>query len=263
TIPVGVYPYQLKLNPAETRLYVTNQVDNSVSVINTSTNAVVSTVSLSNQPLDLVVSATGQWLYVGRPFSSAVDLIDTSFNTVVGSLSPGFSPYTMELSSDGSRLYVTGQDDSDVNMLAVINTGDLSTVATVVLGQGTAGIFGFVQLNSAGSRLYVGDLNGTNASDHVDVIDIDETSATKYTVLSSVAIGQGPRLLDLSADGSRLYVPNSASDSVSIIDTSTNTVVETVPVGDYPVMVLVTPDGSRVYVTEQNAGTVSAISCAS
>jgi YVTN family beta-propeller protein len=48
----------------------------------------------------------------------------------------------------------------------------------------------------------------------------------------------------------RAYVPNQVSNSVSVIDTSSNTVVATVGVGAAPEGVAITPDGARAYVTD-------------
>ncbi|MGA9140126.1 MAG: SdrD B-like domain-containing protein, partial [Methanocella sp.] len=56
------------------------------------------------------------------------------------------------------------------------------------------------------------------------------------------------------------YVTNAGSNSVSVIDTSTNTVVGSpIPVGGAPVDVAITPDGTRVYVTNQASASVSVI----
>ena len=46
----------------------------------------------------------------------------------------------------------------------------------------------------------------------------------------------------------RAYVANFGSDTVSVIDTSSNTVVATVNVGTQPEAVAVTPDGTKAYV---------------
>ena len=49
--------------------------------------------------------------------------------------------------------------------------------------------------------------------------------------------------------GTRVYVANHNSDSVSVIDTATDTVIATVPVPGGAIQAAVTPDGSRAYVT--------------
>src|SRR5687768_17210596 len=55
------------------------------------------------------------------------------------------------------------------------------------------------------------------------------------------------------------YVPNSFSDTVSVIDAATNTVVATVAVGSRPVGVAVSPDGRRVYITNTSSDSVSVL----
>lgn len=53
----------------------------------------------------------------------------------------------------------------------------------------------------------------------------------------------------MSPDGRIVYVPNSDSDSVSVIDVASNTVTRTFRTGGYPTRIAVSPDGRRIYVT--------------
>lgn len=76
---------------------------------------------------------------------------------------------------------------------------------------------------------------------------------------ASLHTGRDPRQLALLPDGSRLYVTDAGSDSVSVIDTdpsspSFHATVATIAVGRHPHGIAVTPDGSRVYVTDAGAG---------
>jgi len=60
------------------------------------------------------------------------------------------------------------------------------------------------------------------------------------------------------------YVANSGSDSISVINLSTNTVVQTIPLplGAFPQEIAATPDGRKLYVTNIGNGTVSVINTA-
>jgi YVTN family beta-propeller protein len=58
------------------------------------------------------------------------------------------------------------------------------------------------------------------------------------------------------------YVANSASDSVSVIDTASNTVIATIPDASFPQGLAVTPDGSRVYTANSGSSTVAVINAA-
>jgi YVTN family beta-propeller protein len=66
---------------------------------------------------------------------------------------------------------------------------------------------------------------------------------------------------DVTPDGASVYVPNLASNSVSVIDTTTNTVVATVPVGVGPAAIDINPSGTFAY-TANAGGGVSVISTA-
>src|SRR5229473_2967650 len=59
------------------------------------------------------------------------------------------------------------------------------------------------------------------------------------------------------------YIVNTGSNSVSVIDTTSNTVVATVRVGALPFGVAITPDGTRAYVTNATDNTLSVIDTAS
>jgi YVTN family beta-propeller protein len=45
----------------------------------------------------------------------------------------------------------------------------------------------------------------------------------------------------ITPDGTRAYVANRFSNTVSVIDTATNTVLSTIPVGPLPLWVAITP----------------------
>ena len=71
----------------------------------------------------------------------------------------------------------------------------------------------------------------------VSILAVSILALTGLCGSSQVVYGQG-----------RAYVANFGSNSVSVIDISSNTVVATVAVGSQPNAVAITPDGTRVYV---------------
>ena len=54
TIPVGVNPLYAVYNPANENIYVANQWSNTVSVIDSSNNTVITTISVGNDPVRIV-----------------------------------------------------------------------------------------------------------------------------------------------------------------------------------------------------------------
>ena len=65
--------------------YVTNAVDNTVSVINTATNTVIGLISVGNYPLGIAITPDGARAYVTNAGDNTVSVINTATNTVIGS----------------------------------------------------------------------------------------------------------------------------------------------------------------------------------
>jgi YVTN family beta-propeller protein len=70
------------------------------------------------------------------------------------------------------------------------------------------------------------------------------------------------RIVTTTQDQTQAYVTNINSNSVSVIDISTNTVIATIPVSGNPNVDAVTPDGTKVYVAA-GAGGISVIDTSS
>lgn len=54
------------------------------------------------------------------------------------------------------------------------------------------------------------------------------------TVIDTISVGLSPDQVTIIPDGTRAYVTNQASNTVSVIDIATNTVITNIPVGVAP-----------------------------
>ena len=79
-------------------------------------------------------------------------------------------------------------------------------------------------------------------------MSVIDTATNTVTGTISSGIGIAPRGVVVTPDGSKVYITNAGSASVSVIDTATNTVTATIPVGFAPNGVAVSPHGRRIYV---------------
>ena len=137
--------------------------------------------------------------------------------------------------------------------ISEIDTATNTVVATVTVGAQPV----TVAVTPDGKRVYVTTIS-SNLSNPGAVLMID--TATN-TVVATVTVGAVPIGVAITPDGKHAYVANSASTTVSVIDTTTTppSVEATVPVGTSPNSVAVTPDGKHTYVTNTNDDTVSVI----
>jgi YVTN family beta-propeller protein len=95
-------------------------------------------------------------------------------------------------------------------------------------------------------------------SEDVSVID----TATNR-VVATVPLGRGLQPGVASPDGKHVYVPDSCSDMIWVIDTASNEALrDGIQVGRAPHSMAVSPDGKTGYVTNLDAGTVSVIDTA-
>jgi YVTN family beta-propeller protein len=79
--------------------------------------------------------------------------------------------------------------------------------------------------------------------------------------LSVAAVAPGAALAQPNCKG-HLYVANSFSDNVSVIDTRRNEVVATIPVGHNPAEMTFTPDQKQIYVSNSGSDSISVIDLA-
>ena len=86
-------------------------------------------------------------------------------------------------------------------------------------------------------------------------------SATQAGVIATLSVGTAPWGVAFSPDGSRAYVGNSGSDTVSVINVEARTVVASVSTGagTNPSGIVVTPDGTKVLATLPGADEMAAV----
>jgi YVTN family beta-propeller protein len=225
----------------DARAYVANSGSNDVSVIDTSTNAVIATVPVGISPSGVAITPDATRAYVTNQGGNSVSVIATATNTVTATIGVGLLPTGVAITPDGARAYVA---DSASNDVSVITTATNTVTATVGVGFLPVGL----AITPNGAFAYVAN----SGSDNVSVID----TATN-TVIATVfvlPVGIGPNRVAISSDGSTAYVTNSGSDNVSVIDTATNTVITNVGVGSAPMGIAITPAPSGSGGQCQNLG---------
>jgi YVTN family beta-propeller protein len=250
-IPVGGNPDSIAISPDGRIAYVSNELDGTVSVIETATDRVVGApIPAGNNPGTVALTPSGGTLYVTDELSNRVTVIDTATRAATDSIKVGSFPTGIAVAPDGLSALVS---NAGANTVSVINTlTNTVAPAPIVVGEEPLGI----AFTPDGRKAFVADGNGKS----VTVID----ARTDTVEGAAIKVGKEPGAIAVTTDGSRAYVANDESNSVSVIDTATNQVVGTaIKVGAGPTGIAITPDGRTAYVAQSGEGGVSPIDLAS
>ncbi len=119
-ITVGYRPQGLAVSPDGSQLLVAN-LDDSVSVIDTSTNVVSTTLSGFDDPKDVAFSPDGANAYVTNLMGKSVTRIKVAeLSTADIGLDVGWYPLGIVVSSDGRSIYLTNDvPDGTVTVIAI------------------------------------------------------------------------------------------------------------------------------------------------
>ncbi len=131
TIPVERGPTGIALGADQRAVYVGHGFQGTkVTVIDTVTNAVVTSVPAGQQPPHVVAGRQQPRVYVGD-LTGRVSVIDTRTNTVINSVVAVAKVGGLALTLDDARLVVT---DSRANAVAVLDTATLGVLGTTAVG---------------------------------------------------------------------------------------------------------------------------------
>jgi YVTN family beta-propeller protein len=79
------------------------------------------------------------------------------------------------------------------------------------------------------------------------------------SVISSIPVGVFPQALIFNPSNNNIYVANRDSETVSVIDSTSNTLIKNVTVGMSPQALIFNPSNNNIYVANHDSETVSVI----
>lgn len=201
-------------------------------------NQVGGAIRTGGYPDAVAVAPDGSTAYVTNYTSNSVTPIDLSTDTPGKPIPVGVGPAGIAIAPDGKMAYVT-DDGSSASLGDTVTPINLETGkpgAPITVGGGPQGI----AITPDGSTAYVADAGAIVAGQRgaigrtVTVIDL-KTGRT----LTPITVGNGPTGVAISPDGSRVFVTNLDSESVSSISTASKTASPPVGVEGAPIAVAI------------------------
>jgi YVTN family beta-propeller protein len=133
---IGAEPLSIAASQSTPRVYTANFIDESVSVINTSTQQLIATIPLGDQPQAIAVNPAGTRVYTAN--LNTVSVIDTSTNSVIATITNADSnAQGIAVNPAGTSVYVT---NSVLSSASVINTTTNTVTATIPIGGDPQGV---------------------------------------------------------------------------------------------------------------------------
>lgn len=211
--------------------YVSNANSNNISVVDTETDKVITTINVGNSPSGVVANPTGTKVYVANADSKSISVIDTATNKVIDTINVGRKVFGIVINQLGTKVYATNYND---NSVSVVDT-TTRVVDTINVGRAPLGI----AINPSGTKVYVANY----WNDSVTIID------TASNAIDSFPAGSHPTGVAVNKAGTKVYVVNSFSHNVYAVDTATNNIIDTINVGSYPACITLNKAGTLAYVT--------------
>jgi YVTN family beta-propeller protein len=260
-LAVGTLPFPALAE----RVYVSNEDDGTVTVIDADRGAAIATIAVGKRPRGLALSPDGRVLYVAvsglpkcpppipeaecarlarDPAADGVAVVDAATlarTRLIGGVS---DPERIAVSRDGRRLFVT---EEDLGRVAVLDVGRGRLLRSVSVGPEPEGV------RVAPNGRWV--LATSEEDNTVTIID-----ASTYAVVGRATVGRRPRDLALTPDSRFAYVSGEEDATVYRITVPGGTPAERVlqlrPQAR-PMGVALDAARGRLYVSTGRAGSVA------
>ena len=219
-VPVGDYPYGLAYDPVNQELYVTNFGSNDISIINTTSNSVVSTIPMPYGIEQIVADSTTGNVFVGDATSTIFEISGFS-DKVVANITPvqGDAPQVDAYDPANGDLYAL---EIFSNVVSVINASQFALVSTIGVGTAPNGAV----YDPANGNIYVVNEGSSNLS---------TISGETNRVVGQVSkVNPGPGATYATSSGDLYICSNAAGDdrynNVTVVNGSLNKIVTSISI---------------------------------
>jgi YVTN family beta-propeller protein len=272
----NIWPVGILYDPYNGLVYVADNGNNQITVINPTTMSVVDTIDVSGGPIRMALDPTNQLIYVTLSSSNQVAVLNQSTNAIVDYIPVGPSPLGI-IYAEG-LIYVANSGETTISVInpntdqvintistsgnplclafdpvngmiyattnkgvAVINPQTDSQVATIPLPFSLG-----IAVDPSTGYVYV----AVASRDYVAVIN-----PSTNTVVNEIVTGSSPT--EIKIGGNLMFVTNRHSDTLTIVNLTDDDVVANISVGNYPQGDGIV--GNSIYVANSKSSSISII----
>lgn len=235
-IPLSGHPNNISISKNGKRVYVSIAVaPGAVDVIDTVSQEKVKSIAVKGAVHNTYVTPDGKYVVSGSIPGKTVTVIDAQTEEPVWSLTmdKGIRPMAFAANPDGSTKWIFVQL-SGFNGFAVVDFATHKEINRIKLPDLAAGKQPFLVGGNESHGMAV-------TSDQKTLVVNSRLNSAIYAyslpdlkLAGSADVGQSPDWVTLTPDGTRAYVANAASNSVSVVDLKAMKEIVRIPVGEVP-----------------------------
>ncbi|HEY6306318.1 MAG TPA: hypothetical protein VI488_07690 [Candidatus Angelobacter sp.] len=236
-LPVGSQPVAIAGSSANSKIYIVNHGNNTVTVVSTTDNTVVKTIPVGAQPIWGVMSADGVDVFVVNQGDGTVSVIDTTLDIVITVIPVGASPNFAFYDPNRERVYVSNTGNNTISVIKAdgINLGVTPQILPTLLANITvSGAPVSVAALNDGSKVYSALGNCPAGTNHTSLAaNLASCNGTMVSVVDAVGlretgtitVGSGVVSVDVAGDASRAYAVAAHAGTVADIRVATGKVI--------------------------------------
>lgn len=256
TIKIGGTLHTVMIDQKTSTVYVTDIQQGYVDVINAKTDTLEHQIVVGGHPHGLAVSQRLHEAFVSNVSLSEVEVINLRTNKVIKTIPVGPNPWGVSVNPVTDTIYSantgidpfastpSAQTNANGDTVTVINGKTFQVEATVPVGPHPWNVIA----DPVNDTVYV----GVSGAAQVAVLHNNQ-------VIKDIPVGQSPHGMALDLPKHEIFVNDSVSDQVSLINTRTNKVTQTLRVGIQPQGVAINTHTGTAYVVNQGSQTVTVL----
>lgn len=197
--------------------------------------------TLGNSPAGVAINSATGMIFVTNSKSDTVSVIDGLTRTVLQQIRVGGAPFGIAVNQNTNTVYVANWLSDSVS---IVDGSTHKVIDSIRIGGKALAL----AVNPATNFLYA------VFPKSLAVVNLEGKSLS-----ASIEFDDKADRVAVSPATNTVYVTHAGSDSVSVIDGSTNSVIKKIAVGDVPVGIAVDPVAGHVFVANSEENTISVI----
>ncbi|MGH1454528.1 MAG: YVTN family beta-propeller repeat protein [Paracoccaceae bacterium] len=188
-------------------IWVTNEKDDTVSVIDTATMTVTRTIPTGERPRGITFSHDYSRVYICASDSDTVQVMDPNTGEILHDLPSGEDPEQFVLHPNDRHLYIANEDDA---ITTVVDTETRKVIAQIDVGIEPEGM-----AVSPDGKIAITTSETTNMAHWIDT----ETRE----LFANTLVDARPRHAEFVKDGTELWVSSEIGGTITVFDVETQT----------------------------------------